>query len=66
MAKVKTITVGYTLLGNNPNNRKIDKQMSKWLNKGYSLENRTDTDVGCCMQILLVRGKTTLTFVKRD
>lgn len=62
--KVKKVSVRYTTLGNNPNNRKVEKTIEKWINKGYRLEHQSETDVGCCLQIMLQRGKTTLTFIQ--
>lgn len=62
--KVKIIKIRYTLLGNKPNTRKVEKTIEQWLNKGYRLENQQETDVGCCRQMLYERGNTALTFIQ--
>lgn len=60
MAKrtVKIITISYGALGN-PDNRKIEKTIEKWMGKGYRLEKRDETKSG-----FTKRGKTQLTFIK--
>ncbi|MBN1200304.1 MAG: hypothetical protein JXJ20_00480 [Anaerolineae bacterium] len=68
MPKAKSVTISYGLM-NNPNNAAIESAIQKWTNKGYTLQSRTDQDVGCLTQLFCLgwaRGKTTLTFVKTD
>lgn len=65
---VKTVRVPYGLF-NNPNNGRIEKIMSKWLQKGYVLQSRHEEPSGCLASLLSggwARGKTELTFVKKE
>jgi hypothetical protein len=67
MAKVETkiVRVGYGFLLNQPNHGKIEKEISKYLGKGWELQNRFDKDVGCFSQLYFGRGTTELTFIRR-
>ena len=58
--KVKLVSVSYGIFGN-PNKRKIEKVMTKWLNKGYRLVER-DEIAGGCRQL----SKTELTFIQDE
>lgn len=60
--KVKVVSINYGLLGN-PDNRRIEKAMEKWLGRGYALRSREESESPGC---LVKSGKTHLTFVKEE
>lgn len=65
----KSVTIGYGLLGNRPNNKKIDKAIHKHMQDGYKLVNREEESVGCLVLLFSLgwaRGKTHLTFVLNE
>ena len=67
--RVKVVTVGYTLFGDHPNNRKIEKVIEQWMGQGYELHSREENTPGGCVRILSLfwaRGRTELTFIKSE
>jgi len=58
--KVKIVNVRYGPFGN-PNNRKIEKAIEKWLKKGYRLESQLEQPRGF---LFMRTGLTRLTFIK--
>ncbi len=67
MAKVETkvVRIGYGALMNRPNISRIEKEISKYLEKGWELQNRSDMNVSCLQQMYFGRGRTELTFIRR-
>lgn len=70
MAKgVKLVSITYGMF-NNPNNRKIEKTIEKWMKKGYVLQDRKERPKDGVLNTVLsmgwARGKTELTFIHRD
>lgn len=59
-SKVKVIRVDHGLFSGNPNTRKIEGTMSKWMGKGFRLDQQRDVDRPGCGR----RGYTLLTFVQ--
>ncbi len=59
--KVKVVSISYGLFGN-PNNKRIEGSLEKWLSKGYTLKSREEAPGGC----LGMGGKTHLTFILEE
>ena len=55
---VKVVSIAYGVLGN-PNDRRIEKAISKWIRKGYRLEKRDESPGSWAS-----RGRTSLTFIR--
>lgn len=65
--RVKVVSVPYTLLTDQPNNKKIEQAIERWMDEGYDLQSRQENTPGGCTRILSLfwaRGRTELTFVK--
>jgi hypothetical protein len=60
--KTKIISVSYNFLGN-PNNAKIQRKITKWQRKGYTLTHQQDNPPGCFF--FPWTGSTRLTFTKQ-
>jgi hypothetical protein len=59
--KVKVVSIQYGLLGN-PNNRRIERAIEKWTDRGWALESQIENPSGCfCLRYA---GKTRLTFIR--
>lgn len=65
--RVKVVSVQYTLFTDQPNNRRIEQAIDRWMNEGYVLQSRQENTPSGCTRILSLfwaRGRTELTFVK--
>lgn len=60
MRRVKVVRVGHGLFGN-PNAWRIERKITKWTKKGYTLKSTQDERGGC-----ITFGYTLLTFVRED
>lgn len=66
MIEIKTVRYGWA---NNPHQGRIKKMVKKMDKKGYALQSRTEHKIGCVALVLTLywgRGKTELTFIKKD
>lgn len=58
--KVKVVRVNYGMFGRT-NIKKVEKEIQKWMNKGYALDKQDDHDSRGCLSF----GYTLLTFIER-